>query len=68
MSYRRAALEAEFLRMCRSRGPEWIESVIRPLRLPGAAITVRDIPISGLSVIVRMFRPMRHPASGVRVV
>jgi hypothetical protein len=51
----RAALEAEFLRMCRVRGPQWIESVIRPLCLAGAAVTVQDIPTVALSAAVQTF-------------
>jgi hypothetical protein len=58
----RAALERIFLRLCRKRGPGWIESVIRPLRLPGGAITVGDIPMDALEAIVRVFGRRRFPA------
>jgi hypothetical protein len=51
----RAALEAEFLDLCRTRGPEWIESVIRPLLLSGDTVTVQDIPMVALAAIVRTF-------------
>lgn len=51
----RAALESVFLMLCRTRGPRWIESVIRPLRLPGKHITVNDIPMHALAAIVRNF-------------
>jgi hypothetical protein len=51
----RAALEAEFLHLCRARGPEWIESVIRPLLLPGKTITVQEVPTFALAAIVRTF-------------
>jgi hypothetical protein len=54
---RRASLEGEFMQMCRLRGPEWIESVIRPLAIPGAVITVKDIPLPALSNIVLVFGP-----------
>jgi hypothetical protein len=52
---RRAALERKFLALCRTRGPRWIESVLRPLRLPGGRITVRDIPINALQAAVQVF-------------
>jgi hypothetical protein len=68
MSKRRAVLEAEFMRMCRVRGPEWIESVIRPLRLPGAVIQPKDIPLAALSVIVGMFGGVPRATSGTAVV
>jgi hypothetical protein len=58
-------LEVEFMRLCLTRGPIWIESVIRPLRLPGASITVRDIPIKALHMIVRMFGHVRRPTPGI---
>jgi hypothetical protein len=51
----RAALERKFLALCRVRGPHWIESVLRPLRLPGPSITVRDIPITALRAAVQVF-------------
>ena len=51
----RARLEAEFMRICRVRGPQWIESVIRPLRLAGARITVQDIPTHALAAAVCLF-------------
>jgi hypothetical protein len=51
----RSRLEAEFLKLCRARGPHWIESVIRPLRLRGDLVTVRDIPTYALIAAVRMF-------------
>lgn len=60
MRYKLAPLEVEFTRMCRARGSEWIESVIRPLGLSGAVITVRDIPFPALSLIVRMFHTARR--------
>jgi hypothetical protein len=68
MSRKRAALEVEFLGLCRVRGPEWIESVIRPLGLAGAVITPRDIPVTVLFTIVRMFGQARLPAPGIAVV
>jgi hypothetical protein len=51
----RAALERAFLKLCRTRGPDWIESVLRPLRLPGACVSVRDIPIGALQAAVQVF-------------
>jgi len=51
----RAALERKFLALCRARGPDWIESVLRPLRLPGTRIAVRDIPTEALHAAVRVF-------------
>jgi hypothetical protein len=51
----RAALERKFLALCRVHGPRWIESVLRPLRLPGPSITVRDIPIKALRAAVQVF-------------
>jgi hypothetical protein len=51
----RTALELKFLKLCRTRGPEWIESVLRPLRLPGDLVSVRDIPIDALQAAVRVF-------------
>ena len=51
----RAKLEAEFLRICRLRGPGWIESIIRPLGLPGDLITVRDLPHAALAAAVGVF-------------
>jgi hypothetical protein len=58
----RAALERTFLRLCRARGPDWIESVIRPLRLPGGAISVGDIPMDALEAVVRVFGRRWLPA------
>jgi hypothetical protein len=55
MIFYRSRLEAEFLKLCRARGPGWIESVIRPLRLPGTHISVRDIPTCALAAAVRLF-------------
>jgi hypothetical protein len=52
---RRATLERKFLALCQARGPRWIESVLRPLRLPGGSITVRDIPIKALRAAVQVF-------------
>ena len=60
----RAALEAEFMHLCRMRGPQWIESVIRPLVLPGAVIVVEDIPLPALFAIVRMFRRVGRRTTG----
>jgi hypothetical protein len=51
----RTALERKFLALCRARGPRWIESVLRPLRLPGATISVRDIPTRALRAAVQVF-------------
>jgi hypothetical protein len=51
----RGALERKFMNLCRARGPDWIESVLRPLRLPGGCITVRDIPVAALRAAVRVF-------------
>jgi hypothetical protein len=51
----RADLEADFLRLCRLRGPRWIESIVRPLGLPGKRITVRDVPSAALSAAVGVF-------------
>ncbi|HBK07413.1 MAG TPA: hypothetical protein DDZ81_16435 [Acetobacteraceae bacterium] len=64
----RAALEAEFLKICRERGQEWIESVIRPLRLHGAVITPADVPLPALGAIVRLFGDVSHPARGVAAI
>ncbi|HYZ24568.1 MAG TPA: hypothetical protein VE690_20650 [Rhodopila sp.] len=55
MIFHRSRLEAEFLTLCRARGPRWIESVIRPLRLRGDRITVRDIPTYALAAAVQLF-------------
>ena len=64
MTARRALLEAEFMRLCVVHGPAWIESVVRPLRLPGVRIAVRDIPESALRSIVGVFgRPARSLSS-----
>jgi hypothetical protein len=58
MKYR-IPLERRFLELCRRHGPQWIESVLRPLRLPGTAITVHDIPMPALRAAVRVFsRPL----------
>ena len=51
----RAALERKFLALCRMHGPRWIESVLRPLRLPGTTISVRDIPTRALRAAVQVF-------------
>jgi hypothetical protein len=51
----RAALEAEFLHLCHIRGPRWIESVIRPLALPGHSLTVQEIPTVALTAVVQTF-------------
>jgi hypothetical protein len=68
MMIRRGRLEAEFLRLCLLRGPEWVESVIRPLRLSGAVVTPRDIPYAALTAIVTMFGRVRRPTPGIAVV
>jgi hypothetical protein len=68
MNNKRAALEAEFLRICRVRGPEWIASVIRPLGLRGVMITAQDIPLPALSKIVRTFGRVRNRSIGVVVI
>nr|WP_294507351.1 hypothetical protein [uncultured Rhodopila sp.] len=52
---RRAALERKFLNLCRTKGPGWIESVLRPLRLPGTRVSVRDVPMTALEAAVRVF-------------
>ncbi len=67
MNLHRTTLEAEFMRMCQARGPDWIASVIRPLRLQNDRITVRDIPFNALRTIVRLFGKVRKPASGIAV-
>jgi hypothetical protein len=54
MNYR-TALERAFMVLCRERGPDWIESVLRPLRLPGGRITVRDIPFAALVAAIEVF-------------
>ena len=64
MSRERAALEAEFMRLCRERGPAWIESVIRPLKLRGNSVTVRDIPEPALRSIARVFGHARRRLPG----
>lgn len=53
------------MRICRMRGPLWIESVIRPLRLPGAVITVHDIPLPALAALVDLFDSAKEPAHGI---
>jgi hypothetical protein len=55
MTTPRVLLEAEFMRLCLAHGPSWIESVVRPLRLPGARIAARDIPEHALRSIVGVF-------------
>ena len=55
MRQNRASLEAAFMRLCQKHGPNWIESIIRPLRLPGAFISVKDIPITALSAVGRTY-------------
>lgn len=65
MSHDRTVLEAEFYRLCRLRGPRWIESVIRPLDLPRRNVTVRDIPDVALRGIVRVFGNVHQPRRGV---
>jgi hypothetical protein len=65
MKYNRSALEAEFMALCRSRGPLWIESVVRPLRLPGDNITVEDIPIGALRAVAGIFRCCPISARGI---
>ena len=64
----RAALEAEFLKICQGRGQAWIESVIRPLRLPDGAAVPADISLPALASIVRIFGDVAHPARGVAAV
>lgn len=63
----RADLESAFLRICRERGPEWIESVIRPLRLSGPHVSVRNIPLNALIAIVGQFCNERRPVHRVPV-
>ena len=67
MSDNRAVLETEFMRICRMRGPAWVESVIRPLQLPSTRVTVRDIPHNALAAAVRLFGCAQQPARGVSV-
>lgn len=61
MNRHRAELEATFLRICRDRGPAWIESIIRPLHLSGANVRVRDIPLGALEAIVGVFSGQERP-------
>jgi hypothetical protein len=64
MSARRTLLEAEFMRLCVAHGPAWIESVVRPLHLPGLRVAVRDIPEDALRSIISVFgRPVRSLSS-----
>ena len=65
MTNARRMLEVEFLQLCLQHGPGWVESVIRPLHLPGSFVTPRDIPLRALVAIVRMFGRVPHPANGV---
>lgn len=51
----RGVLERKFLRLCRTRGPKWIESILRPLHLPGRSITISDIPTAALRAAVQVF-------------
>ncbi len=67
MKQTRLQLEAEFMRMCRARGPDWVASVIRPLRLKNDRITVHDIPANALDKIVHLFGGVHSPPSGVAV-
>jgi hypothetical protein len=64
MRQNRASLEAAFMRLCQKHGPNWIESIIRPLRLPGAFISVKDIPITALSAVVGVFGGVKSPTAG----
>jgi len=61
----RRILEAEFQRIWRLRGPGWIETVIRPLQLPGQYVTVRDIPDGALRSIVQLFGTVRQHEPGI---
>ena len=63
MRQRRASLEAAFMRLCHKHGPDWIESIIRPLRLPGTFVSVKDIPIAALSAAVGVFGGVKSPAA-----
>jgi hypothetical protein len=54
-------LRDDFMRMCRVRGPQWVASVIRPLRINNDQITVQDVPVSALRTIIRVFGPLRRP-------
>jgi hypothetical protein len=51
----RAAMERKFMKICRTRGASWVESILRPLRLPGQSITVRDIPTPALRAVIQVF-------------
>jgi hypothetical protein len=62
MNKARATLEAEFLEICRERGADWVESVIRPLQLPGQRVSVQDIPTAALSAAVGSFGRARRLA------
>ena len=64
----RLQLEVEFLRICRTRGPRWIESVIRPLRLQNKHAAVQDIPSNALRRIVDMFGRAPDSPGGIPVV
>jgi hypothetical protein len=63
----RTQLEVEFLRICRARRPEWIASIIRPLRLKNDFVTVQDIPATALWQIVHLFGKVQNPMFGVPV-
>jgi hypothetical protein len=63
----RTQLELEFMLMCRERGPDWIASVIRPLRLKNDFVTVKDIPANALRKIVHLFGSVRNPVPGIAV-
>jgi hypothetical protein len=56
-------LHNDFMRLCQARGPQWVESVIRPLRIKSDMITVQDVPEHALRAIVRVFGPLRRRRS-----
>ena len=64
----RAKLETEFMQLCRDRGPDWIASVIRPLRLQSGSVTVQNIPAEPLGMIVRLFGRTKNPPFGVVII
>jgi hypothetical protein len=57
-------LQRDFMRMCRARGPQWVESVMRPLRLQNEGVNVHTIPPTALRAIVSVFGPLRRPPAG----
>jgi hypothetical protein len=61
----RRSLELAFLRMCRDRGPDWAEAILRPLKITGDEVNVKSIPTVALRAAYLSFNTSYKPTPGI---